>query len=196
MARAVLVTGLLVVGATACTGPDAAPTSSEGGAELQPSSAPLAAYDDGTALLPRTPCTDVPADALTDALGADVESTLTWVPGERLPDSPEIADEYGCRHAGGDATASAWVFAAPTSPGRARRLADELPGPACRRVTGAETFGDPGIAFTCEPENGAPLTGLRGLVGTSWVACEIRGTDDAERVDRWCAAVLASLSAP
>ena len=195
---AALAVGVLVAaGAGGCTqaaGPAGSPEQEQ--QQEQPSRAPLSAYgSDGPQLVLGGPCTEVSAESVADALGAAAETSLTWAPGQRLPGSPEVADEYGCRHTAGDVTASAWVFAVPTSRGQARRLAKEVTGPRCRRLRGAETYGDPGVAFTCEPASGPTLTGYRGLVGTSWVACEIAGTDDDERVGRWCAAVLESLSA-
>ena len=179
--------------ATACTAP-ATPSAEP---EDEPTSTPLSAYDaDPPPVTPRGPCTGIAAATLDDALGGDVAASLSWAPGQRLPGTSEVADEHGCRYTAEDVTASAWVFAVPTSPAQARRLVQEVTGQQeCRPVRDVETFGDPGVAFSCDRRRGAPLTGMRALVSPWWVSCEIRGTDDVERVGRWCAAVLGSLSA-
>lgn len=181
---------VLACGTAACT-PQLGPLSPA----QQVTGAPLSAYDeDGPALAPGDPCTAMAADRVTDALGSEAETSVTWAPGRRVPGTSEVADEYGCRFTAGDVTASAWVFAVPTSPARAGRLAKEATGTTCRRARDTETFGEPGVAFTCRLDTGSTLTGMRGLVGSSWVACEILGTEDTERVGRWCAAVLESLT--
>jgi hypothetical protein len=159
-------------------------------------STPLAAYDtEDLVLSPTGPCASVTPAQVTDALGSEVEASRTWAPGQRLPGTREVADEYGCRHTAGDVTASAWVFAAPTPRPVARRLVREVTRGDCRADRDAGSFGDPGVAYACDLDSGATLTGVRGLVDRTWVACEIRGTDDAERVGRWCVSVLESLSA-
>jgi hypothetical protein len=170
-----------------------------GAAPASPSlatSTPLSAYDtDGLVLSPTGPCSGVTADQVTDALGTEVESSRTWAPGQRLPGTREVADEYGCRHTAADVTAAAWVFAAPTAERLARRLVAEVTKGECRADRDADAFGDPGVAYACDLDPGTVVTGVRGLVGRTWVTCEIRGTDDRERVGRWCVSVLGSLSA-
>ena len=174
-----------------CSGGDDAPASPPAA-----SSTPLAAYDtEDLVLTPTDPCAAVTPAQVTDALGTEVGSSRTWAPGQRLPGTREVADEYGCRHTAGEVTASAWVFAAPTPRPVARRLVKEVTRGDCRADRDADSFGDPGVAYTCDLDGGTSLTGVRGLVGRTWVACEIRGTDDHERVGRWCVSVLESLSA-
>jgi hypothetical protein len=175
---------------TACTEDAASPEP-----PAPATSTSLAAYDtDGLVLSPTGPCARVTAAQVGDALGAAVESSRTWAPGQRLPGTPEVADEYGCRHTAGDVTASAWVFAAPVDRRAARRLVAETTTGACRADRDAPSFGEPGVAYSCDG-SGTVRTGVRGLVDRTWVTCEIRGTDDRERVGRWCVSVLESLSA-
>ena len=170
-----------------CSAPAAPPPDSP--APSEETSGTLATYGGAAALVPGDPCAGVTAEQVLDALGGGPETTMAWAPGQRLPGTSEVADEHGCRHGSGDVTASAWVFAAPTSPAQARRLAAEATGPRCRRTLDVESFGEPGVGYRCDHGSRGPVTGMRGLVGTSWVSCENRGTDDDQRVAEWCSAV-------
>jgi hypothetical protein len=49
------------------------------------------------------------------------------------------------------------------------------------------------VAFRCDLTSGESLHGMRGLVGTTWLACEVQGRSDPSRAERWCVAVLGSL---
>lgn len=179
------------VGAGACTSPDQPPREEQ----AAPSPTPLASYGtDGLSAAPRDPCAALADETVAEVLGGEPTGERSWAPGERVPGTPEIGDEWGCSRTAGDVTASAWVFSPPVSPATARGLAEEAAGLKCRRLRDAETFGDPGVAFTCDLNTGTTLSGRRGLVGTAWVACEVRGPVSQERVERWCAAVLDSLS--
>lgn len=191
----------LVLPVAGCTG-------AEPGAESRPtspatSSAPLAAYDtDGLKVARRDPCAGISDEQVADALGAAAEDTHAWAPGDNLPGGAQVADEFGCRHRAGDVTVAAWVFAPPVSGREARDMvAETTTGGSCSADRDSATFGAPGLAYTCQPASHGPAVSkssagkrFTGLVGDSWVVCELRGSTDTDRVGRWCVAVLDSLS--
>src|SRR5690606_17613797 len=101
-------------------------------------------------------------------------------------------DEFGCRADASGVAAAAWVFAPPVSRREARGLVAEATGGKCRR-SDADSFGSPGVALACDLNSGQRLTGMRGLVGDAWVACDVRGAG-SDVAERWCTAVLESLA--
>lgn len=176
-------------GATACTGQDAP----EGPAP-SPTSTPLASYEvRGLEIQRRDPCARVTDTQVRDALGVEPEQTGTWQPGQRLPGTSEVADEWGCSRSAGEITARAWVFSPPVGRAEARRLADDAVGGKCRSMGDERGFGEPGVGYACGLNAGGQVTGFAGLVGDAWVVCELT-TGDVDRAGRWCVSVLESLS--
>lgn len=176
---------LALLATTACSADEAPP------APPEPTVTSLSDLDTGP-LVPvrRDPCAGVPA-AVLDNLGAGEDDVERWQPGQTLPDSAQVADEFGCR-VSGDVTATAWVFAPPVSAREARGLLEEMPRTRCRPAPGP-AFGSPGAAYSCDLEGGTQVHGVRGLLADAWVTCEVAG-GDAATANRWCAAVLESLS--
>ncbi len=164
---------------------------------------PLADYDTSTLRLTRGAfCDRLNAETIARALGGSATETTDWQPGERLPESQQISNEFGCSWSAGSVSVRAWVFAPPITPGRAADFTDESVRQACTRVRGAPPLGSPSLTQQCRTEAGTGLTGIYGLVGDSWVGCEIDGTDQSDRarpvehVGEWCVAVLEALSLP
>lgn len=155
----------------------------------------LAEVDTGAAsLTPRDPCAGIDAAVMDEVVGGVEGEVETWQPGDTLPGTEHVIDEYGCR-VRGQATASAWVFATPVTPAQARGLVREATAMKCQ-PSAAPTFGSPGVAVTCTLNTGRQIKGVRGLLDDVWVACEVHGTEaTTATVERWCAAVLESLSA-
>jgi hypothetical protein len=192
---AAVATGALVVVLTGCSGETAPePPPAEPTAEATP----LGDYDASDVTLVRGEfCNDVVNTAVTEALGAEPTETESWLPGDRLPGSRDISNEFGCAWVSGSVRAAAWVFAPPITPQRAADFAKEAVGNKCERLETAPDLGRPSVAQQCG-KNGAELTAFHGLVGDTWVACEISGLlvsggDDTARVGEWCVAVLEAL---
>lgn len=143
----------------------------------------------------RDPCQELAPEQIArtfeTASGDDPEPSTTWQPGDRLPDTKEIADEYGCRIVIGEHTASAWVFAPPVTRAAARGLVERTTRDGCRSGAG-DRFGQPGVAWTCNDRE-EPRAGVSGLVGDTWVVCQVEGPEAAQLADPWCAQVLGSL---
>ncbi|WP_156887150.1 hypothetical protein [Nocardioides sp. CF8] len=163
-------------------------------AEPTAESTPLADYDtSGLTLTPDDFCARVAEPAVIAALDGESTGTDAWQPGRRLPGSRDISDEFGCSWQGSSTTARAWVFAPPVSPQRARDFVRETPGQGCERLSAAADLGSPSVAQQCPDADGR--TGVYGLVGSAWVACELSGLRGSreERAGEWCVAVLEAL---
>jgi len=146
----------------------------------------LASVDTTTMAVRRAAfCSALPDATAAAALGAAVDDTTAWQPGDRvqLGQVDDVADEYGCSWATATgATARAWVFAPPVTPERATALARARPA-GCRPLGSMPAFGTPTSALTC-----GQATLVRGLFGDAWLSCELAG-HDVDLVGRWCLAV-------
>jgi hypothetical protein len=182
-----------VIGLTACSGPAESPP--------EPAAAPkpttLASYDTAGVGVVRGPfCDRVSPTGIEHALGDAPEEHRTWQNGDRvrLPDGTrDRVQEYGCSWTAGDGTrATAWVFAPPITPQRARSLVREATGGGCS-THGGGAFGRPSVATTCTAD-GATERAHRGLFGDAWLTCTLETTGDGaelgERTSAWCVAVL------
>lgn len=182
--------GLLV---TAPSGGTAAPTRPA----AEPT--PLADVDTSRLTLDRVAfCDRVSAEAIARVLGQSAGEATSWQPGERLPASQQISNEFGCAWSAGPVSARAWVFAPPITPDRARDFTDEAVGKGCTKVSGAPSLGSPTLTQRCTAKTGAGATSVYGLLGDTWVGCEIIGIDQADganRVGEWCVEVLEALRA-
>lgn len=148
-------------------------------------------------------CDAVAPTAVEDALGGPPADTTSYVDGQSAPLTGavrDIAHEFGCGWTRQGATARAWVFAPPVTPGTARQLVRTARSEeGCRPIAGAPDFGQPSLALTCRTARGVQAS-FRGLFGDAWLTCTVTGaaTDGAEvvaeRADRWCAAVLGVLA--
>lgn len=186
--------GVLLLALAGCTGE---PAPEQPPVEPTAESTPLADYDTSElVLVPGDFCDLVDEDAIAEALADEAGAARTWQPGNRLPGSQDISNEFGCSWAGASTAARAWVFAPPTTGRRAADFARETVGKGCRRLTAAPGLGDPSTTQHCRR---AGLTGVYGLVGDAWVGCEIGGLsgsggDRTARVGEWCVAVVEALS--
>jgi hypothetical protein len=193
---AAVTTGALALVLAACSGEPAPRQPAE---PLTAEATPLAAYDtSGLAVVRGEFCDGVVEAAITAALGDEPTTEDSWLPGNRLPESRDISNEFGCAWASGSVRAAAWVFAPPISRERATDFAQESVGKKCERLETAPDLGEPSVAKHCG--TGAETTAFHGLVGDAWVACEISGLpvsggDDTARVGEWCVAVLEALRA-
>jgi hypothetical protein len=193
---AAVATGALALVLAGCSGgsdPERPP------AETTAEATPLADYDtSGLAVVRGEFCGGVVDAAITAALGDASTTEDSWLPGNRLPESRDISNEFGCSWASDSVRATAWVFAPPITRQRAADFAREAVGNKCERLETARDLGEPSVAQHCG--TGSETTAFHGLVGDAWVRCEISGLpvsggDDTARVGEWCVAVLEALRA-
>lgn len=162
-------------------------------------STPLEEVDTTTLVVARAPfCDRLPAEALTEALGGAEGRLTAYGNGERTRLSAgvnDVAHEYGCRAAVGDAEARAWVFAPPVT----RSRADELVAAAgearrCEPQPDAPAYGAPSVAVVCAA-GGRRTATFGGLLGDAWLSCSVTrpggvpAPDLLDRASRFCAAV-------
>lgn len=164
----------------------------------------LADFDTATAVVQRAPfCELVPAEALTAALGEDVDLTAygNGEQSEALPGS-DVSHEYGCLFSTatpGGGTARAWVFAPPVTVARADDLVAAARVQGCTVESDAPAFGTPSVALVCASGD-LRTASFRGLFGDAWLACSLTlpvvtaGEDLVERTGRWCVAVAEAAS--
>jgi hypothetical protein len=179
-----------VTGLTACSGEEESP------APPPATPTPLSSYDTTAIELERRDlCASLDQSLAARILGSP-GAIVEWAPGDRLPGTDEIADEWGCRITADEATAEAWVAAPPVTAPEARRLVKRLTGMKCRAREAGADFGDPGTAYSCDLNSGATLQGHAGLFGDTWVVTRV-ATDDEDAAedaaDQWAVAVLTAL---
>jgi hypothetical protein len=143
-------------------------------------------------------CDQVPKSAVRRALGADVADTSTWKAGDPAPTggSGDVAHELGCAWTGrGSTVVRAWVFARPVSADFARQVQRQAGRAATCTVTPTATFGSPSYLRECTALHGVAQVRRAGLFGDTWLTCELVAPADRprERLDSWCAAVVAAL---
>lgn len=204
LAVATAATALVVAGGLVVRDPDG-PTPA---APADPLATTLSSLDTRTAVVRRQPfCDAVPAAAVravtapaagsaNGAAGGAAATATAWANGDRLPTASgaEVAHEDGCSWTVPDgATASAWVFAPPVTPDRARRLVASASGvKGCEPVAGAAAYGSPSAALSCVDGDRTTVS-YRGLFGDAWLVCTLSAPTAAalpELADRWCARVL------
>ncbi|NPC97862.1 hypothetical protein [Nocardioides sp. zg-DK7169] len=196
-AAALVVTGLAVLLGVLTLG--------QGTSPAQEREAPAAVPEitlaelDTTALAVRRDafCDAVPASSVASALDAEPKGARAHSPGDRAQLAEgirDVAHEHACSWTTPTATARAWVFAPPVSPGQARatgRAAADAEG--CSRLPDAPSYGLASVALLCRTDGGQEVS-WRGLFGDAWLTCSLRARDvpRAELVDRggrWCAMV-------
>jgi hypothetical protein len=193
------VTGALLLVATAACSAESPPEQPTAEPEATGESTPLDDYDTAEVAIVRSDfCERVSDDAITAAIGDEAADLQAWQPGERLPDSRDIGNEFGCAWTAGSVSARAWVFAPPITPQRADDLASEVVGPTCKPLRPAAPLGDPGGAQSCVLDTDARRVGFFGLIGDAWVNCEVTGltgpgAEADDLVGQWCVAVLEAL---
>lgn len=207
---AVLVAAPVLAG---CSGSD----EPSGQASARPTS--LAQLDTAAVEVARVEfCDRVPKDAVRDVLGGEPEGRDSWgngeiapldagVDGGAVPGSPppeEVSDlrgdlmhELGCVWTrGGTATARAWVFGRPVDADFAATLVDQAGERKRCTAASSSDFGSPSVLQTCTVAGGVQRVRRAGLLGDSWLTCEVAGprsADPGSRLDAWCAAVVSAL---
>jgi hypothetical protein len=169
----------------------------------KPSPTPLASLNTTAMQIPRIEfCKLVPGSAVTDALGADPDSSASYSNGDdvAVPGvGKEVVHETGCSWStDAGATARAWVFARPVDAAFARlAIASSRETPGCR-VTRGPSYGDPSVTQTCR-QGGSARVRHAGLFGQTWLSCEV--SDPAgevpavrARADAWCVEVADALN--
>ncbi|GAB3992728.1 hypothetical protein GCM10028771_16180 [Nocardioides marmoraquaticus] len=161
--------------------------------EAAPSPTPttLAELDTSGRTVPRLEfCGLVPDEAVDAALASSPESGEAREPGD------ESYQEVGCTWTTGDVTARAWLFAQPVTAAVAERAvvgAGEQRG--CRvDVEAAATYGEPAVVQRCRTADG-PRVRYAGLLGDTWLTCELQGPGAPTRAEAWCTSVLDALLA-
>lgn len=183
----VSVVGLLLLGA--CAG-------GEPGEEAAPSPTPttLAEVDTAQVEVPRLEfCELVPDAAVAAALGAEPGSGDARGPGDPADDTGPALQEVGCTWRAGEVTARAWVFAQPIAEEQAARVVAEAEDRAGCRTEPGVGYGDPAVLQRCGEEGAGPRVRYAGLLGDSWLSCELQGPGARARAEAWCVAVLTSL---
>lgn len=146
-------------------------------------------------------CDRVPKAAVRRALDADPSADASWGNGDPVDGTGgtgDVGHEIGCSWTAASGSAvRAWVFARPVT----RVFAATLVAQAGRQrgcaVTRESVLGDPALLQRCTLAGGVQRARRAGLVGTTWVTCEVTGPAAMvrARLDPWCAEVVAALSA-
>jgi hypothetical protein len=173
------------------------------------SDTPLADVDLTGVVAARTPfCDALDPDAVATVLGGEPTSTDEYASGQKASLAPgleDVAHEYSCSFERGSAdklrTARAWLFAQAATPAQARRWVEERSDDEGCRDAGELSFGDPGVVQSCGDGSRRRVTAA-GLFGDGWLTCQATApakTDEAElleQVQRWCAEVALTTTAP
>jgi hypothetical protein len=160
---------------------------------------PIAKLDVSSVRLARAAfCDQVPTSAVRRALGTDAADTSSWKAGDPAPTggSGDVAHEFGCSWNGtGSTVVRAWVFARPVSADLARQVQRQAARAATCTLTPTTTFGSPSYLRECTALQGVAQVRRAGLFGDTWLTCELVAPADRprERLDSWCAAVVAAL---
>lgn len=145
-------------------------------------------------------CDRVPEAAVRDALAAEPSEQDDWGNGDPVPgadDPDDLGHELGCSWTtGGGTAARAWVFGRPVDAEFAAVLVRQAgERKRCTTATSSD-FGSPSVLQTCTLAGGVQRVRRAGLLGDSWLTCEVAGpraADPASRLDSWCVAVVGAL---
>lgn len=168
-----------------------------------PTPTTLAEVDTEQVEVPRLEfCALVPDEAVVAALGAEPESGDARGPGDPADDSSDTGgdtgpalQEVGCTWRAGEVAARAWVFAQPVGEEQAARVVAEAEDRAGCRTEPGVAYGDPALLQRCGGDGAGPRVRYAGLLGDSWLTCELQGPGARDRAEAWCVAVLESLAA-
>lgn len=145
-------------------------------------------------------CDQVPEAAVRDALGGDPADRAQWGNGDPVPDSGDagnLGHELGCSWTAADGTAArAWVFGRPVDDAFAGILVQQAGQRKRCTATPSTDLGNPSVLQTCTLEGGVQRVRRAGLLGDSWLTCEVAGPQAAEprgRLEAWCVAVVGAL---
>jgi hypothetical protein len=177
--------------------------------EPAPSDTPLGDVDLTGVVAARTSfCDALDPDSVATVLGAEPTQTDEYSSGQKASLAPgleDVAHEYSCSFERGSGdklrTARAWLFAQAATPAQARTWVKERRDDEGCRDAGELSFGDPGVVQSCEDGSRRRVTAA-GLFGDGWLTCQSTApakSDEAElleRVQRWCAEVALTTTAP
>lgn len=144
-------------------------------------------------------CDRVPEAAVRDVLGSEPAKQDEWGNGDPVPgsgDNGDVGHELGCSWTTDRTDARAWVFGRPVDADFAAVLVRQAG--ERKRCTAASTsdFGSSSVRQTCTLAGGVERVRRAGLLGDSWLTCEVAGpksADPGSRLDAWCAAVVGAL---
>lgn len=143
-------------------------------------------------------CEVIPASAVKRAIG-DVGEPTDWGTGDTFTDAQgneHVGDEFGCRWTTDTASASAWVFAQPVDQAMAKSvIRDARTTPGCR-TTRVGSFGSPTLTQRCRLDDTTSRVRHAGLIGDTWLTCEVTGPDEPTLADRsaaWCVEIAQAL---
>jgi pyruvate/2-oxoglutarate dehydrogenase complex dihydrolipoamide acyltransferase (E2) component len=191
---AILAGAVLALTLVGCTSDEADPPE-----QPQATSTPLSDFaTDDVSVTRGEFCARVAPDAIEEALAGEAADSGSWANGDRTKLAAgvrDVAHEYGCSWTAADGTvASAWVFAPPVTPARAKALAQDARGAdECQPVADAPAYGARSAAVRCGDE-----IAFHGLFGDAWLSCSLRTPStqpDLDRAGRWCVAVAQAASA-
>ena len=150
-------------------------------------------------------CDRLPDSAVRRVLGGNPESDDSWGNGDPVPAdgaSGQVAHELGCSWTAADGgQALAWVFARPVAASFATTLVHQAQAAKGCTTQATSTFGSPALLQTCQRPGGVVRARRAGLFGDTWLTCEVSlaasvpARTRLERLDDWCASVVAVLDA-
>jgi hypothetical protein len=193
----VAVAGLLLVPALAACSSDDAPDRATAGPT------PLAKLHVASLRLARAEfCDQVPKVAVRRALGGPPTTDASWGNGDPVDGeggTGDVGHEIGCSWtATTGASVRAWVFARSVTAAFAATLQSQESRQRGCTVTPTKVLGDPALLQACTLPGGVHRLRRAGLVGDTWLTCEVSGepTGLRARMDAWCAQVVAALDTP
>lgn len=165
-----------------------------------PSATPITKLDVASVRLARAEfCDRIPKSSVRRALGGDAQSDESWRNGDPVSGeggTGDIGHEIGCAWTGTTgAAARAWVFARPITTTFALSLVRRAGSTSGCTATSSKVFGDPSVLQSCTLSGGVHRMRRAGLFADAWLTCEVSGPAEGlrERVDGWCAHVVAAL---
>jgi hypothetical protein len=147
-------------------------------------------------------CDQVPEAAVRRALGGSPTTGASWGNGDPVDGeggTGDVGHEIGCSWtAATGASVRAWVFARPVTAAFAATLVAQASRQRGCTATPTKVLGDPALLQSCELPGGVHRLRRAGLVGDTWLTCEVTGAAPGlrPRTDAWCAQVIAALNSP
>lgn len=145
-------------------------------------------------------CEQVPDAAVEAALGGEPTKEDAWGNGDPVPvsdDPGDLGHELGCSWGSADgAAARAWVFGRPVDAELAGVLLRQAGERQRCTAAASSDFGSVSVLQTCALAGGVQRVRRAGLLGDSWLTCELAGPkadDPGSRLDAWCLAAVGAL---
>ena len=147
-------------------------------------------------------CQLLPKRAVNAAVLSQDWKVAAYGNGDKAPitsTTSDVAAEHRCvwTESSGQVTAEAWVFARPVDQELAQAVVREEKRPGCR-TSPRPRFGNPSVNQECRIDGGTRVR-HEGLVGDTWLGCEVSGPAgqmDAtrRRAGAWCVEVANALN--